>query len=321
MNILVTGGAGYIGGFISRKLASEGHKVVVLDSMVAGHKKAAQGLDIIEVELTSDTDITQHFHKHSIETVVHCAALASVPDSLINPGAYWSVNLGGTGKLLRAMASYDKCNTIIFSSTAAVYHQDDTARIHPMTPYGSSKLAAEYLIRDYCGAHGLKAHVFRYYCAAGACETGEFGESRSHETHLIPCLMNALYHDTEFNIYGSDFETPDGTAIRDFVHVDDIVEAHLLALDYLVDKPSGHYSTCDLGTGKGWSVQDVVNTGVSVSQRTSKINYLERRPGDPAYLVSDPSEAEKILGWKAKKDLSDMVKSYWKWKTLNPGGY
>jgi UDP-glucose 4-epimerase len=306
MKILVTGAAGFIGSFCVRKLKRQGHEVVAIDNFSESHPDG----------VTSHCDVRDIHALYRLmkgcDAVMHFAAMASVPESIKDPQIYWSSNTLGTHTLIDVMVEAD-VNKLVFSSTAAVYAPCDgllteSTPVGPITPYGTSKLASEFEIQDYSRAYELTSTIFRYLCVVGADQNGRMGENRLHETHLIASTLRAAKNGGEMKVCGIDFNTPDGTGIRDYVHVEDIVDAHILALNQ---------EKCDtfvLGTGVGHSVLEVLDCCDKVTGIKTHRVITDRRPGDPARLVAVPDKAQRVLGWKAKKDLQSIVESSWKWE-------
>ncbi|MGE5621364.1 MAG: UDP-glucose 4-epimerase GalE [archaeon] len=318
-SILVTGGAGYIGSVVSELLIKENYKVIVVDDLRDGNKKAVQdGARLYVADFGNPEVLAEIFSTYKVSCVLHLAASANVPDSVINPLAYYRNNVTGTISLLNMMKN-SGVGKIIFSSTAAVYGEpqylpiDEVHPLLPVNPYGSSKLMVEQIIKDCSAAYGMKYVIFRYFCAAGA--TRLHGESRHTETHLIPVILDqVLGKRSHVNVYGKDFCTKDGTGVRDYIHVMDIARAHLLAIRQIdrLDNP-----TLNLGTSSGYSVLEVIE---AVSNRLGvKVNYeiRDRRPGDPAGLVASYNTAKETVGWTPQNGLEEIIESAYKWRA-NP---
>lgn len=323
MKLLVTGGAGYIGSIVARHLIARGHEVVVIDNLRQGHREAVpSGASLVVADLLDrealDTAVDQGF-----DAVLHFAALALVGESGTNPERYYGTNIGGTLNLLEAMRGAE-VQRLVFSSTCAVYGQPDevpipeTAPTRPTNAYGRSKLAVDWMIGDFCQAHGLGAVSLRYFNVAGASDG--LGEDHDPETHLIPNILRAALGANPFvEIYGTDYPTPDGTAIRDYIHIDDLAEAHVLALDAT---DPGEHRIFNLGNGAGFSVREVIVaaekvTGVGVHTREAR-----RRPGDPPMLVAASGRIRSELGWKPRKpSLEEMVGDAWAFARAHPNGY
>ncbi len=318
MRVLVTGGAGYIGSHTAKALAQAGHKIVVLDDLSTGHRSAAKWGTFIEGDLGDKRLVDKVFRKQRIEGVLHFAASLLVGESMINPQKYFWNNVVGTLVLLDAMKARG-VKHIVFSSSAATYGNPEKTPIpedhpkSPVNPYGESKLCMERAIQWYSAAYGLSGVALRYFNAAGADLDGELGEEHNPETHLVPLVIQAaLGQRPEVEIYGTDYPTPDGTAIRDFIHVTDLADAHVRALDYLV--AGGESTELNLGTGQGHSVREVVSTVGKLCAGHVPAKDSARRPGDPAVLVADPSKAQRVLGWQPRySDLDTIIQSAWKW--------
>jgi UDP-glucose 4-epimerase len=327
--ILVTGGAGYIGSHTVRLLADQGHKIVVLDNMIYGHEKAIVNKAVVleKGDLGDALFLDTLFSKYTISAVLHFAAFASVGESVTEPAKYYQNNLASPLVLLNAMRKYN-CKYIIFSSTCATYGNpqyvpmDEKHPQNPINPYGQSKLMLEKVIMDYEKAYGIKYVFLRYFNASGAAEDGKTGEDHTPETHLIPLVLEAaLGLRKNITVFGTDYDTPDGSCIRDYIHVIDLGKAHLQALEYLV---KGNPSlACNLGTGRGYSVKEVIHLAEEVTGLKVPVEYGERRAGDPPRLVAEPSLAKEKLGWVAEyKDLKDVIRSAWAWhNNANKGRY
>jgi len=327
MKILVTGGAGYIGSHMTRMLASRGYEPIVLDTLEFGHREALPPAVPLVVGNVGDSFLVESiFREHTIEGVMHFAGYLQVEESVRFPIKYMKNNVLAPVVLLEAMKQA-KVSRIIFSSTAAVYGNPETVPIpeshrkEPVSPYGLSKWAFEELLSVYDRSFGLKSICLRYFNAAGASLDGSHGEVHVPETHVIPLACGgALGTRDGFAIYGTDYKTPDGTALRDFIHIEDLCEAHILALEAL---RSGHKSDVfNVGTGTGVSVREVVNTVKKASGKDFRVKETGRRSGDPAILVSDPSRLMDEFGWKPKhSDIETIVGSALKWHTSHPKGY
>lgn len=323
MDVLVTGGAGYIGSVVTAQLLRAGHRVVVLDDLSRGHTAAVpHGARLAQADLL-DLDVLRRLLAERFDAVMHFAALALVSESTRRPERYWGVNAGGTRNLLDAMRE-TQTSRLVFSSTCAVYGQPDeapiseTAPTRPTNPYGASKLAADWMISDEAVAHGLGAISLRYFNAAGA--SGGLGEAHEPETHLVPLVLQAaLGARPSVEVYGTDYPTPDGTAVRDYVHVEDIAEAHRLALERT--SPGAH-RVFNLGNGAGYSVREVIEAAREVTGRPIKTVEGERRPGDPAVLVADNQRARDELGWAPRQpELRSMLTDAWRWLQAHPARY
>jgi len=325
--ILVTGGAGYIGSHTVRLLASQGRKVVVLDNLVFGHDQAIvdPGVELVVGDTGDRELVSALFEKHRFDAVVHFAAFAYVGESVTDPLKYYRNNTAEPLALLEVMERYG-CKVFVFSSTCATYGVPESLPIretnpqNPINPYGRSKLMVEWMLDDCDKAWGLRSACLRYFNASGCSEDGLIGEDHDPETHLIPRVLMALTGEIDrIEVFGTDYDTPDGTCIRDYIHVNDLAEAHALALDKLL---SGSKSLkCNLGTGVGVSVREIIQAVEEVTGKTVPLTYGPRREGDPPSLVADPSLAAEVLGWKATRlDVREMVESAWKWINGPHGG-
>ena len=323
MRVLVTGGAGYIGSHGARALARRGHDVVIYDNLSTGHRKLAKGFELVEGHVGDASALTRALR--GADAVMHFAAHSLVGESVQNPRKYFENNVRD-GLVLLNTCLEAGVHRFIFSSTAAVYGDPQEVPIAedapkaPVNPYGMSKLAFEYALQSYDAAYGLRFMSLRYFNAAGCHDSGEIGELHNPETHLIPAALQAATGArTELQIFGDDYDTPDGTCVRDFIHVEDLAAAHVLALESLAG--GGRSGILNLGTGKGHTVKQVVATIERVFGRELKKRVAGRRPGDPPVLLADPSCAEKLLGWKATRSLEDMVSSAWKFQQLHSQSY
>jgi UDP-glucose 4-epimerase len=314
MSVLVVGGAGYIGSHAAHALKRRGLEAIIYDNLSTGCARLAEGFELIVGEVSDSAKLAQILRR--VDAVMHFAAHAYVGESVENPRKYFQNNLVGSLSLLNAVVD-SKVRKFIFSSTCAVYGipakvpiTEEVTR-QPVNPYGASKLAFEYALEAYDRAYGLRFVSFRYFNAAGADESGKIGEVHTPETHLIPSAFEAIYGNRPaLEVFGDDYPTPDGTCVRDYIHVNDLAEAHVLGLDYLAGAKSAELN---LGTGRGHSVREVISTIEQVSGRKVPLRKAPRRPGDPAQLVADPSRAEKLLQWKAKYSLGEIVSTAWKW--------
>jgi UDP-glucose 4-epimerase len=312
--ILVVGGAGYIGSHTAHALRRKGHEVIIYDNLSAGYRVLAEGFELVVGDI-SDSKKLEPILKR-VDAVMHFAAHAYVGESVENPRKYFQNNLLGSLSLLNAVMD-SSVRKFICSSTCAVYGvplkvpmAEDNPRL-PVNPYGSSKLAFEFALEAYAKAYDLRFVAFRYFNAAGADENGKIGEMHDPEPHLIPAIFEAIKGKRPaLQIFGDDYPTPDGTCIRDYIHVSDLAEAHILGLDYL---DFGESTALNLGTGHGYSVKEVVSTIEKIVGRKVPSVLAPRRPGDPPSLVADPSRAEKLLKWKAHRSLEDIVSTAWKW--------
>ncbi len=319
--ILVTGGAGYIGSHAVLALKRTGYEVVVLDNLVYGHRDLVER--VLQVELVvgdtnSRTLLESLFKTHPITAVMHFAAYAYVGESVSDPAKYYHNNVIGTLTLLEAMmaASIKK---FVFSSTCATYGIPKTVPLtedhpqHPINPYGNTKLMVERILSDFDAAYNFQSVCFRYFNAAGADPNGLLGEDHTPETHLIPLvLLTALGKRESVDIFGTDYPTPDGTCLRDYIHVSDLAAAHVLGLEYLLQ--GGKSDVFNLGNGSGFSVKQVIEAARAVTGREIKVNTCSRRPGDPPVLVGSSDKATRILGWHPQyPELNEIVSHAWKW--------
>src|SRR5580700_199082 len=321
MKILVVGGAGYIGSVCAELLLNEGHEVAIFDNLTEGHRAAIDPRAIfIEGDLSDRAAIGAALSKVHPDAVMHFAANALVGESMENPSKYFRNNVGNGLNLLDAMVEA-RVTRLVFSSTCAIFGPpdrlpiDETLPARPINPYGESKLAFEKILKWYDQIHGLKFVALRYFNAAGASE--KFGEDHRVETHLIPNILQvALGQKPEVAIFGTDYETPDGTCIRDYIHILDLARAHILALG---SKKSEFYN---LGTGGGSSVREVIDTVVKVTGRKIKVVEKPRRPGDPPRLIASSEKIQRELGWKPQfQSLDVIIESAWKWHQTFPNGY
>jgi UDP-glucose 4-epimerase len=319
MNILVVGGAGYIGSHMVKQLAQSGHYVVTLDNLSYGYRDAVKYGEFIEGDLGDSIVLDQIFQKGDIDAVMHFAGFIQVGESVIKPSMYYDNNVVKTLTLLDAMMRH-KVKNFIFSSTAAIFGEPDYTPIdekhnkQPINPYGHSKLMIEQVLEAYDEAYGLHSTCLRYFNAAGADPEGELGERHIPETHLIPLILQAASGRREdIKIFGDDYATDDGTCVRDYIHINDLCEAHSLALELMIKKDkSARYN---LGNGKGFSVKQVIDIAREVSGNDLKVCIEPRRAGDPAVLVADATRARKELNWQPKfAELKDIVQTAWQWE-------
>jgi UDP-glucose 4-epimerase len=319
--ILVTGGAGYIGSHTVKTLEQEGYQVIILDNLVYGHQDLVEGC--LEAQLIVGDIKNRHlldnvFSKYNIEAVIHFAAYAYVGESIVNPAKYYNNNVLGTLTLLEAMlaASVKK---LVFSSTCATYGIPQQIPIpedhsqNPINPYGNSKLMVEKILRDYSAAYNFNYVCFRYFNAAGAEPNCLLGEDHQPETHLIPLvLLAALGQRDSISVFGTDYPTPDGTCVRDYIHVSDLAIAHLLGLQYLLN--GGKSEIFNLGNGNGFSVKEIIETARQITGKKIVIKNCDRRPGDPPALIGSYEKAKEILGWQPHfSDLKQIITHAWQW--------
>jgi UDP-glucose-4-epimerase GalE len=315
--ILVTGGAGYIGSHGCRALAAAGYHPVVFDNFSTGHRGFVTG-SLVTGDLRDSAALNRAFAQHDIVAVMHFAASSLVGESVADPAKYYANNVAGTLSLLDAMRRAG-CNRLVFSSTGAVYGNADSRALPesypcaPINPYGASKWTVERILADYRSAYGLGAFCLRYFNASGADAAGGIGELRDTETHLIPRAMMALQgHVGDFAVYGNDYDTPDGTAIRDYIHVTDLAAAHLAALRLLMQGHAG--GAFNLGTGAGYSVREILTAIAAETGREVPHVVKPRRAGDPTYLVADPGAARQTLNFvPANSDLATIIRTAWAW--------
>ncbi|NOR29947.1 MAG: UDP-glucose 4-epimerase GalE [Sulfitobacter sp.] len=317
-NVLVTGGAGYIGSHACKALAAAGFTPVTFDNFVTGWRDAVKFGPMVEGDLLNRAEIDAAFAEYKPVAVMHFAALSQVGDSMTQPGLYWRNNVQGSLNLIEAAVAAN-CKNFVFSSTCATYGDhdnvvldEDTVQL-PINAYGASKRAIEDILRDFEVAHGLKNVIFRYFNVAGADPDGEVGEFHQPETHLVPLMLDAIDGKRDaLTIFGTDYDTPDGTCIRDYVHVCDLIDAHVLGLNWLLDgKPSRVFN---LGTGTGFSVREVIDRSREVTNRAVPIKEGARRPGDCTKLVSGSTRAAAELGWVPKRStMSQMISDAWRW--------
>jgi UDP-arabinose 4-epimerase len=316
--ILVTGGAGFVGSHACKALSRAGYMPVVFDNLERGHANSVKWGPLEQGDLRDEQDLQRAFKSHRPWAVMHFAAYAYVGESMAEPTKYYDNNIGGTAKLLQTCAAF-ACKNVVFSSSCATYGVparlplvEDAAQ-DPVNPYGYSKLVVERMLKDVEAAHGIRYVAMRYFNAAGADPDGELGELHQPETHLIPLvLFAAMGREPSIKIFGNDYPTPDGTCIRDYVHVSDLAEAHVAAIDWLqAEKPSDSFN---LGNGRGFSVAEVVRTSEKVTGQSVRTELRARRPGDPAVLVSDSSKARRMLGWMPKfSEREQQIMHAWIW--------
>lgn len=325
MKILITGGAGYVGSHAARWLRRAGHEIWVYDNLSRGHREAVPEGRLIEGELADTAKLAGTMVAKQIDAVMHFAAFALVGESVSDPALYYRNNVLGSLSLLEAMRA-SGVRRIVFSSTTATYGEPEKMPISedfpqkPINPYGFSKLAVEHALADYAHAYGFGYAALRYFNAAGATPDGDLGEDHDPESHLIPIVLQvALGQREKITILGADYPTPDGTCIRDYIHVDDLASAHLAALDRLQD---GVGLKLNLGTGRGTSVREVIDACRRVTGHPIPSEDGPRRPGDPPELVADSSLAQKTLGWKPEyMEIGPIVETAWKWHQAHPRGY
>ena len=327
MNVMVAGGAGYIGSHAVKQLIEAGHDVVVVDNLCRGHRRAVDAqADFCEIDLADTRVLTEVLRENAIDCVMHFAALAYVGESVTDPLSYYHNNTAGTVSLLRAMDAAG-VKRLVFSSTCATYGEPEstpiveTMRQEPINPYGWSKWCVERVLKDYGAASGEFAHVsLRYFNVAGAAADGSLGEDHDPETHLIPVLLlAALGRREKVTVFGTDYPTPDGTCIRDYIHVEDLCAAHIVAMEALRPGDGRFYN---LGIGRGYSVREVCDAAGRVTGIEIPLEHGARRPGDPAVLFADARKIHDELGWSARcTEIDLIVSTAWNWFKSHPHGY
>ncbi len=318
-SILVVGGAGYIGSHMVKLLLGRHFDVTVLDNLSSGHRDAVVGGCFVQADLEDKIALDNLFAENQFAAVMHFASCIEVGESVERPGKYYQNNVANTLSLLNTMVVH-KVKHFIFSSTAAIFGQPEYTPIDenhpkkPINPYGKSKLMVEQMLEDFDHAHGLKSVCLRYFNAAGADPEGQLGERHNPETHLIPLVLQAASRRRkQIYIYGSDYETEDGTCVRDYIHISDLCDAHLLALAYLRENQQSNQF--NLGNGNGFSVREVIDKTSQVTQKNFEVVDSERRQGDPAVLVADAKKASEVLGWQAKfNQLEKIIEHAWQWE-------
>ena len=318
MRILVTGGAGYIGSHFVKILKDNNKEVVVLDNLSRGHKESIPyGVAFEEADLLDYGQLKKVFNKYSFDAIVHFAAFAYVGESVEDPKLYYENNVVGSFNLIKATVNAN-IKKFVFSSTCSLYGNPEEIPIseklptNPINPYAQTKLIIENILRDFDKAYGMKSVFLRYFNAAGADFSGEIGESHNPEPHLIPIVLNtALGKREKVFIFGDDYETKDGTCIRDYIHINDLGDAHLRALNYLDN--GGKTDVINLGTGVGYSVKEIIDSAEEVTGKKITTEITNRREGDPAILVADNKKAKEILGWEPKYNLKDIISSAYNW--------
>ncbi|MGB2579106.1 UDP-glucose 4-epimerase [Elusimicrobium simillimum] len=317
-NILVVGGAGYIGSHTARVLAAQGYTPIIYDNLSKGHKKSVKGFTFIKGDLGDKKKLAKVFTEHKIDAVMHFAAFIEVGESVTEPAKYYENNVAKVLRLLDSMIEHN-VKYFVFSSTAATFGNPQAEKIdesHPQTPinpYGQSKLMVEKILKDYDNAYGLKSVCLRYFNACGCAPDGKIGESHHPESHLIPIIFQAAFGRREsIKIFGTDYPTPDGTCVRDYVHVNDLADAHILALEKMqADNASAQYN---LGNGLGYSVKEIIDMVKKVTKLDFNVEYGPRRAGDPAVLIANPAKAERVLNWKTKFNLEQIIQTVYRWE-------
>ncbi len=325
MNILVCGGAGYIGAHMCMQLSASGHRVFVFDNLSTGHVEAVRWGELIQGDLLIKGDINRAFKERTYSAVMHFSAKSLVGESMLRPELYYHNNVAGTLNLLEAMVRHG-VKALIFSSSASVYGIPEYSPIDeqhpkaPINPYGRSKLMVETMLSDFDAAYGLRSVSLRYFNAAGAEPGAGIGEDHDPETHLIPNVLKSVLQPSAhpLKIFGNDYDTPDGTCIRDYIHVTDLCDAHMKALDYLLQ--GGKTDIFNLGNGKGFSVLDAIDAAQRVTGREIDYSVVARRPGDPVVLVASAGKANKTLGWTPTyTDLNKIIETAWRWHRTQHG--
>ena len=315
--VLVVGGAGYIGSHTAKELGRAGFEPVVFDNLSEGHRYAVQWGPLVEGDLADKKGLEQTLRDYRVGAVIQFAASAYVGESVENPRKYFRNNVTNTLNLLDTMLAVG-VKHLVFSSTCATYGQPEHVPIsedHPQTPinpYGETKLIVEKALHWYAQAYNLDYVALRYFNASGADRDGAIGEDHDPETHLIPLILQAALSERKIDIYGTDYPTNDGTAVRDYIHVTDLARAHVMALEYL--QRGGSSDVFNLGTGQGYSVREMIRSAEKVSGRSVRVHEAPRRAGDPPRLIADPSKAERVLGWRAELDLEAIMQTAWHWQ-------
>ena len=321
--ILIVGGAGYIGSHTNKALTEAGYETIVLDNLSYGHKEAVKWGTFCQCDLKDIDDLDKVFTEYDIDAVMHFSSFIEVGESVQNPEKYYTNNVVNTMNLLKVMLKHD-VKKFIFSSTCATYGVPQKIPLvedhpqNPINPYGWTKLMVERILKDYDTAYGLKSVILRYFNASGADKSGEIGEAHDPESHLIPLILDAAIGKRDnIKIFGSDYDTPDGTCIRDYIHVTDLADAHVLSLKYLEEKEESN--EFNLGNGQGFSVKEVIDSVRKVTGREFEVVETERREGDPAVLIGSSKKAKELLGWDPQlANIDDIVESAWNWhKNLN----
>lgn len=327
MNILVTGGAGYIGSHTVKALLATEHKVVIIDNLSRGHVEAVpEGVPFYNVDIKDEVQVENILKNHAIDGIMHFAAHSQVGESMVNPAIYYENNVVGSYHLIET-ARRVGVKYFVFSSTAAVYGEPEEipivedAKWNPTNVYGRSKLMIEDMLRDYSSIYGQKFVALRYFNAAGADPSGKIGEDHTPETHLIPLILEAALGKREsITVFGQDYDTVDGTCVRDYVHVNDLASAHILAMEYLYK--GGESTVFNLGSGNGFSVQEIVDAAKEVTGVDFKVVYGQRRTGDPSTLIASSQKIKNMLGWNpVHSEVKQVIRDAWKWHQSHPEGY
>ncbi|OOZ35895.1 UDP-glucose 4-epimerase GalE [Solemya velesiana gill symbiont] len=320
MRILVCGGAGYIGSHMVKLLARQGHEVVTFDNLSTGHSAAVKWGELVHGDLLNPSDLSSLFQGDAFDVVMHFSARSLVGESIQKPALYYQNNVVGTYNLLEAMRNHG-VDKFIFSSSAAIFGNPVKERIDedhpkaPINPYGKTKLMVEQILQDYAASYGTSSVSLRYFNAAGADAERELGEEHDPETHLIPNILKAAYGQQEntLKIFGDDYDTADGTCVRDYIHVEDLCDAHLKAVEYLLAEKRGA-EAFNLGNGNGFSVKEVLLSAQEVVGKEIPYQVDDRKPGDPAVLIADSAKARRELGWTSRyTEISDIISTAWAW--------
>lgn len=318
MAILVAGGAGYIGSHVCKLLHKRGYSVVVYDNLIHGYRAFAKWGEFVRGDIGDAGTLSSVFSRFKIDVVMHFCAFLEVAESVAEPEKYYKNNVQNTITLLEQMRKHG-VNRFIFSSTAAVYGMpermpiDEEDQKNPINPYGASKLMVERVLEDYAHAYDFRSIRFRYFNAAGADPEAEIGEAHVPETHLIPLILDAALGRREsIRVFGTDYETKDGTCVRDYIHVNDLADAHIRGIDYLLE--GGKTSYFNLGSGSGFTVWEMLETVRKVTGRNFNVVETERRPGDPPFLIASSDKAQKTLNWELSYSLEDIVRTAWTWQ-------
>lgn len=324
MTTLITGGAGYIGSHTARLLTEMGRNVVVLDTLERGYRDAIPDIDLVVGDIADARTVGKVCRKYEVDSVIHFAAYKAVGESMVEPLRYYKNNVAGSISLVETLMEHD-VKHVVFSSSAAVYGTPDAAPVNedaPLRPesvYAQTKADIERFLTS-CDAVGLRSVSLRYFNAAGAHESGDMGEDWTATANLVPVVMKVLFGaQTSLDVFGDDYPTPDGSCVRDYVHVSDLADAHVKALDYLAT--GGKSLVCNVGTGQGTSVKQLISMTESVTGRTLSHRITERRAGDPASVYADPTLIRAVLGWRATRDLREIITSAFRWHERHPDGY
>ncbi|MCL2405455.1 MAG: UDP-glucose 4-epimerase GalE [Defluviitaleaceae bacterium] len=327
MAILVTGGAGYVGSHTVAALVERGVETIVVDNMVKGHKQAVwPGVKLYEGDLQDVPFMDKVFTENTVTAVIHFAAFSLVAESVENPAKYYDNNVAGTLQLLKSMNKHN-VKSIIFSSTASTYGNPEVIPVteeateSPINPYGESKLAVERMLKWFDGAYGIKHVILRYFNVAGAHESAKIGEDHEPETHLIPMILQtALGKRESFDLYGDDYPTPDGTCIRDYIHIMDLADAHILALQKLENEPTS--ALYNLSSGSGFSNKEILEAARRITGIDIPVRFAPRRAGDPPVLVASSDKIKRELGWNpTRTHIDNIIRTAWAWHSANPNGY